>query len=89
MLNNNGKNKEVFFHGFMDSEIYKMKLMIDWVKDNYKKIPENSLKKLTMQGSFWYFFNEHDRRRNTNFVETFPELKEFYNNCELLTKGES
>ena len=27
---------------------------------------------------FYKFFKEHDRRRNTNFLETFPELREFW-----------
>lgn len=30
---------------------------------------------------FYHWFKEYDRRRNTNFVETFPELKEFYFRC--------
>jgi hypothetical protein len=30
---------------------------------------------------FYAWFTEHDRRRNTNFVETFPEMVEFYNLC--------
>jgi vacuolar-type H+-ATPase subunit D/Vma8 len=27
---------------------------------------------------FYNWFNEHDRRRGTNFLETFPELSNFY-----------
>ena len=34
------------------------------------------------QGDFFKFFNEHDKRRNTNFLETFPEMKSFWNLCE-------
>jgi hypothetical protein len=33
---------------------------------------------------FWLFFNEHDRRRNTDFLATFPELTELYNYCKNL-----
>ena len=36
---------------------------------------------LTLQRDFHIFFKEHDRRRGTNFVKTFPELEEFYNYC--------
>lgn len=32
---------------------------------------------------FYTFVNEYDRRRNTNFLETFPEYNEFYKICEL------
>jgi len=30
------------------------------------------------------FVDEHDIRRGTNFLETFPELKEFYNQIKVL-----
>jgi len=33
---------------------------------------------------FVAFFDEHDRRRNTNFLATFPELTELYNYCKNL-----
>lgn len=31
---------------------------------------------------FYNWFKEYDRRRGTNFIETFPELKTFYMECE-------
>lgn len=31
---------------------------------------------------FVNWFDEYDRRRGTNFAETFPELVEFYNKCK-------
>jgi hypothetical protein len=31
---------------------------------------------------FYNWFTEYDRRRNTNFVATFPELADFYNRCK-------
>jgi hypothetical protein len=30
---------------------------------------------------FFNWFTEHDRRRGTNFAETFPDLIEFMENC--------
>ena len=30
---------------------------------------------------FFNWFTEYDRRRSTNFIETFPELKDFYFEC--------
>lgn len=30
---------------------------------------------------FYNWFNEYDRRRGTNFLETFPEYEDFYNWC--------
>ncbi len=31
---------------------------------------------------FYNWFNEYDKRRGTNFIETFPELKEFFESCK-------
>ena len=36
--------------------------------------------------NFVKFIDEHDRRRGTNFLETFPEMENFYNNCKALIK---
>lgn len=33
---------------------------------------------------FYAWFTEHDRRRNTNFKDTFPELVDFFNKCGQL-----
>ena len=32
--------------------------------------------------NFYAFFNEHDRRRRTNFLNTFPEMEEFWMECK-------
>jgi hypothetical protein len=37
---------------------------------------------------FYLFFVEHDKRRGTNFLETFPEMKGFWNKCKLLAYAE-
>ena len=34
---------------------------------------------------FALFFDEHDKRRNTNFLATFPEMSELYTECKNLT----
>jgi hypothetical protein len=31
---------------------------------------------------FIAFVDEHDKRRGTNFLETFPEMKNFYSNVK-------
>jgi organic radical activating enzyme len=33
---------------------------------------------------FVIFVDEHDRRRGTNFLKTFPEMEEFYNLCKRI-----
>jgi hypothetical protein len=39
---------------------------------------------LTYLKDFWLFFNEHDRRRGTDFLATYPEFANFYNYCKSL-----
>lgn len=36
---------------------------------------------------FYNWFNEYDRRRNVNFLETFPEFTNFYMLCEKESNG--
>lgn len=36
----------------------------------------------TNRKDFAIFFDEHDRRRGTNFLSTFPEMEEFYRICK-------
>lgn len=34
------------------------------------------------RADFYRFFSEHDRRRGTDFLRTFPQMKEFWNECK-------
>ena len=34
--------------------------------------------------NFVKHFDTHDKRRGTNFMETFPELKDFYNTSKKI-----
>jgi organic radical activating enzyme len=58
----------------------------DWEADKLDRI-QYLIKEdteLTHQKDFALFFEEHDRRRNTDFLATFPELADFYNYCKTL-----
>jgi len=59
--------------GFYEQEIQKL----DRVKYLITEEKENTHLK-----DFALFFEEHDRRRATNFKKTFPELEDFYNSCK-------
>ena len=59
--------------GMTEVETQKIKRIYDW---SQSKIDGNELKKL--RNDFVIFVDEHDKRRGTNFVKTFPELEEFY-----------
>ena len=65
--------------GYADVEIQKVKRLYDWMIS-----PQDSEEQLKHQYSFYKYFNEHDKRRNTNFIKTFPELEEFYNFCKTI-----
>jgi hypothetical protein len=67
------------FQGFKDYEVQRMQRVLDWMKEGSKLAPEYV--KL-QRADFYRFFNEHDKRRQTNFLETFPEMREFWNECK-------
>ena len=62
-------------HGFKDYEVLKMKRDKDWMLAGTENVERK-------RGDFYRFFNEHDRRRNTNFLKTFPEMKTFWQQCQ-------
>lgn len=64
------------FKGFKDFEINKVERLIDWVKT------ENNFDRSLAMKNFYMYFTEHDKRRETNFLETFPELTEQWNKCK-------
>ena len=69
------------YYGFSDFQINKMKRLIDMSN----KVPGQKQQELN-RVNFYKFFREHDRRRQTEFAETFPELKAFWKNCKTLSK---
>lgn len=66
------------YEGFKDYEIQRLRRDIAWMKEG------SNLDKdyLTLQrANFYRFFNEHDKRRKTDFLKTFPQMKEFWDEC--------
>jgi organic radical activating enzyme len=66
------------FQGFKDYEIQRMRRDVDWMREGSKLDPEYV--KL-QRADFYRFFNEHDKRRRTDFLKTFPQMKEFWDEC--------
>ena len=66
------------FQGFKDYEVQRMRRDIAWMEEGQKLDPEY-LK--ATRADFYRFFNEHDKRRHTNFEETFPQIIEFWKEC--------
>ena len=72
------------FHGFKDYEVQRMRRDIAWMREGQKLDPEYINQQ---RADFYRFFHEHDQRRQTNFLETFPEMKEFWRECEYHAKN--
>ena len=63
------------YRGFKDYEITKLQRVVDWMQEHHR---EDAIAK----GDFYRFFSEHDARRKTNFIETFPEMGDWWNECK-------
>ena len=85
MLDKAYKSILTYSHLFEDYEISKFKRTIAWTKANLMKGEELERNRK----DFVKFANEKDRRRGTNFLETFPELKEFYNDTSTTIQATS
>ena len=66
------------FKGFSDFEVSKVQRLIDWIKLN------GSFNQELAKKNFYLFFSQHDSRRGTNFLNTFPELENFWKECKEL-----
>lgn len=67
-------------HGFKDYEIARLDRDIAWMRAAQHN-DHNQAK-----ADFYRFFNEHDRRRKTNFLQAFPEMKTYWEECNYLAR---
>jgi hypothetical protein len=67
------------FNGFKDYEVQRLRRDIAWMREGTDNVEQK-------QADFYRFFSEHDRRRGTNFLETFPEMKSFWQECRFLAR---
>jgi organic radical activating enzyme len=78
------RNKEHMYwpplcgYGFYEHEINRMERLFYVARD--EKTPELDLNR--NRKDFAIFVDEHDKRRGTDFVKTFPEMEEFYRMCK-------
>jgi organic radical activating enzyme len=63
------------FHGFKDYEVQRLRRDIAWMREGTDNVEQK-------RADFYRFFNEHDRRRGTDFLRTFPEMKTFWEECK-------
>ena len=64
------------FQGFKDYELSRLDRDIAWMRAGQGQDHSRA------RADFWRFFTEHDRRRGTNFLETFPEMRSWWTECE-------
>lgn len=72
MSNNMNQSHQAFYPEEVE-RLNRIQTLIKSHIDDPKPWFDNSRK------DFIIFVNEHDRRRKTNFLETFPELTDMYN----------
>ena len=66
--------------GYYDFEREKLRRLLDWVDE-----PMDDITWLIKQRKdFALYIDEFDKRRNKNFLKTFPEMEDFYNSCKKL-----
>lgn len=63
-------------HGFRDYEVQRMRRDIAWMREGQQ------LDQTRHKADFYRFFNEHDRRRNTQFLNAFPEMSQWWQECK-------
>jgi len=66
------KDTPMTTHGFSDIQIQKIKRTYDYA------VGDSDFDVEKYRKDFVKFVTEYDRRRNTNFLEAFPELKDMY-----------
>ena len=74
----NQETPETPFQGFKDYEVQRLRRDIAWMRAG---LDLGSDYVILQRADFYRFFSEHDRRRNTDFLTTFPEMKEFWSEC--------
>lgn len=65
--------------GVTDVNVAKLERVLAWMEQG-DNLSEEKLKR--DRADFYKFFTEHDFRRETNFLETFPEMEDFWNLCK-------
>ena len=62
--------------GFRDYEVQRLRRDIAWMREGQSR--DNAIAK----ADFYRFFSEHDRRRGTDFLRAFPEMRGWWQECE-------
>jgi hypothetical protein len=67
------------YTGFKNYEVLKLERDLAWAKEGLN-MSDNELSDRLIR--FYDYFTEYDRRRGLNFLETFPEMTDFWNEAK-------
>jgi hypothetical protein len=67
------------YTGFKNYEVLKLERDLAWAKEGDKMTDTELSDRLVR---FYEYFSEYDRRRGLNFLETFPEMTDFWNEAK-------
>jgi organic radical activating enzyme len=68
------------YHGFKDYEVARLDRDIAWMRSAQAQDHSQT------RADFYRFFSEHDRRRDTDFLKTFPEMRSWWTECEYWSR---
>ena len=74
-MSENLTTNENLYHGFKDYEVARLERDIAWMRSGQGQ------DHTTAKADFYRFFSEHDRRRDTDFRRTFPEMATWWEEC--------
>lgn len=74
----NMETEEKRFKGFKDYELQRLDRDIAWMRDGQLLDTQYISQQ---KADFYRFFAEHDRRRGTDFLKTFPEMVAWWTEC--------
>ena len=69
----------ISYTGFKNYEVLKLERDLAWAKEGMNLSSEDLSDKLIR---FYEYFTQYDKRRNLNFLETFPEMTDFWNEAK-------
>jgi hypothetical protein len=67
------------YTGFKNYEVLKLERDLAWAKEGESMSSSDLSDKLI---KFYEYFTQYDKRRNLNFLETFPEMTAFWNEAK-------
>ena len=76
---NKANEEHIDYRGFKDFEIEKVKRNLEIMKGGDGLDRDKMYK---ARANFFKFFTQHDKRRDTDFLKTFPQMEDWWEICE-------